>query len=285
MQQGMNAATRSRRAATIGTPTDVNSFVDEPHSAIDGPDQGEIVNLADQRAAISQIAQLDLLTGLGHLAASLLELAALSGEAPAQALLPRLIAAFTPRCPVQRRSRAATVRDPCRSRPGAGPVDFPELLLIHGVGARARFGRSPWSPRSCIRAPYRFRDPARFSLAHGGKDRHPYPVPLGVAARAIRVMKSTLGAQSQARAGRRDAKPAAARPPGAPCDSKPLRGARPCNHLHSVRTSSLARSWREISLRLGKDLAVKRVAEFCGSGSGSHRVCSSDAAGAASIAL
>jgi uncharacterized protein len=29
-------------------------------------------------------------------------------------------------------------------------------------------------------APCRFSDPARFSLAHGGKDRHPYPVPLKV---------------------------------------------------------------------------------------------------------
>ena len=41
-------------------------------------------------------------------------------------------------------------------------------------------------------APYRFRDPARFSLAHGGKDRHPYPVPLKVYDETIRVMKSAV---------------------------------------------------------------------------------------------
>jgi uncharacterized protein len=29
-------------------------------------------------------------------------------------------------------------------------------------------------------APYRFSDPARFSVAHGGKDRHPYSMPLKV---------------------------------------------------------------------------------------------------------
>jgi hypothetical protein len=29
-------------------------------------------------------------------------------------------------------------------------------------------------------APYRFADPARFSIAHGGKDRHPFPVPIAV---------------------------------------------------------------------------------------------------------
>jgi hypothetical protein len=48
-------------------------------------------------------------------------------------------------------------------------------------------------------APYRFRDPARFSLAHGGKDRHPYPVPLAVYDETIRVIKSAL---SKARLGR-----------------------------------------------------------------------------------
>ena len=39
---------------------------------------------------------------------------------------------------------------------------------------------------------FRFSDPARFSLAHGGKDRHPYPVPLKVYDETIRVMKSAV---------------------------------------------------------------------------------------------
>jgi uncharacterized protein len=41
-------------------------------------------------------------------------------------------------------------------------------------------------------APYRFQDPARFSLAHGGKDRHPYPVPTKVYDETIRVLKSAV---------------------------------------------------------------------------------------------
>ena len=41
-------------------------------------------------------------------------------------------------------------------------------------------------------APYRFLDPARFSMAHGGKDRHPYPVPIKVYDETIRVMKSAV---------------------------------------------------------------------------------------------
>jgi hypothetical protein len=48
-------------------------------------------------------------------------------------------------------------------------------------------------------APYRFQDPARFSLAHGGKDRHPYPVPLKVYDETIRVLKSAV---QQAKLGR-----------------------------------------------------------------------------------
>ena len=41
-------------------------------------------------------------------------------------------------------------------------------------------------------APYRFADPARFSLAHGGKDRHPFPVPLKVYDETIGVLKSAV---------------------------------------------------------------------------------------------
>jgi hypothetical protein len=41
-------------------------------------------------------------------------------------------------------------------------------------------------------APYRFSDPARFSIAHGGKDRHPFPVPLRVYDETIRVLKSAV---------------------------------------------------------------------------------------------
>ena len=40
--------------------------------------------------------------------------------------------------------------------------------------------------------PSRFNDPARFSFAHGGKDRHPFPVPLRVYDQTIRVLKSAV---------------------------------------------------------------------------------------------
>ena len=50
-------------------------------------------------------------------------------------------------------------------------------------------------------APCRFSDPARFSFAHGGKDRHPFPVPLRVYDETIRVLKSAV---QNARLGREE---------------------------------------------------------------------------------
>ena len=50
-------------------------------------------------------------------------------------------------------------------------------------------------------APYRFADPARFSLAHGGKDRHPFPVPIAVYDQTIRVLKTAV---AKARLGREE---------------------------------------------------------------------------------
>jgi hypothetical protein len=53
-----------------------------------------------------------------------------------------------------------------------GPAAFPDMLLMPGVGARTV--RSLAMAAEVVHgAPYRFRHPARFSLAHGGKDRHP----------------------------------------------------------------------------------------------------------------
>ena len=73
----------------------------------------------------------------------------------------------------------------------AGPKDFPELLLVPGVGARTV--QSLAMVAEVIHgAPCRFADPARFSLAHGGKDRHPFPVPTKVYDKTIGVLKAAV---------------------------------------------------------------------------------------------
>jgi hypothetical protein len=57
-----------------------------------------------------------------------------------------------------------------------GPVDFADVLMTPGVGART-IQALAMVAEVVHGAPSRFSDPARFSLALGGKDRHPFPVP------------------------------------------------------------------------------------------------------------
>jgi hypothetical protein len=188
VQQGMNGDKKQARRYHWHSEN-LASFVEEPHSAIDGPVQGEIVNLTDRRAEPSRAAQLELLAGLGP-DCIVSELAALSGEVPAQGVLPHLI------MPAHHDVRSSDVfsrrlHGTLAAAAERGPVDFPELLLTPGVGARTV--RSLAMVAEVVHgAPYRFRDPARFSLAHGGKDRHPYPVPIKVYDETIRILKSAV---------------------------------------------------------------------------------------------
>jgi hypothetical protein len=180
----------------------LTSFVDEPHAAIEGPGQGQIVNLADRRAAASRQAQLDILASLGPdgIATRLSALAARgSGPAAAQPLLPHLSLPahhdVRPGDVVARRLHATLAAAADR-----GPADFPALLLTPGVGARTV--RALAMVAEVVHgAPYRFSDPARFSFAHGGKDGHPFPVPLRVYDETIGVLKSAV---HKARLGREE---------------------------------------------------------------------------------
>jgi uncharacterized protein len=72
-----------------------------------------------------------------------------------------------------------------------GPEDFAELLLTPGVGARTVESLALVA-EVVHGAPARFSDPARFSMAHGGKDGHPFPVPLRVYDETIRVLKTAV---------------------------------------------------------------------------------------------
>jgi hypothetical protein len=188
VQQGMNGESRYARRYHWHSG-EVRDFVDAPHSAIDGPSQGNIVNLTDKRAASSRSAQLDLLSELGP-DRIVGEYAALVHEPSAQPTLPHLV------MPAHHDVRASDVftrrlHGTLAAAADRGPVDFPELLLTPGVGARTV--QSLAMVAEVVHgAPYRFEDPARFSLAHGGKDRHPYPVPIKVYDETIRVLKSAV---------------------------------------------------------------------------------------------
>ena len=192
VQQGMNGGRRqARRYHWLSEG--LNSFVDEPHSAIEGADQGVIINLTDHRADASRNGQLDLLSDLGP-DKILRELSKLDPKRPkplpVQAMLPHLV------MPAHHDVRASDVH--ARRLHGnlaaaaeRAPKDFSELLLTPGVGARTVKALAMVA-EVVHGAPCRFSDPARFSFAHGGKDRHPYPVPLKVYDETIRILKSAV---------------------------------------------------------------------------------------------
>jgi len=188
VQQGMNGGKRQARRYHWHSQT-LRSFVDEPHSAIDGPAQGEIANLTDHRAERSRAAQLELLGDLGP-DGIVREYEAITSKAERQPDLPHLV------MPAHHDVRPGDVftrrlHGTLAAAAERGPLDFPDLLLTPGVGARTV--QSLAMVAEVVHgAPFRFRDPARFSLAHGGKDRHPYPVPIKVYDETIRVLKTAV---------------------------------------------------------------------------------------------
>ncbi|UWU31281.1 DUF763 domain-containing protein (plasmid) [Rhizobium sp. WSM1274] len=194
VQQGMNGDKRqARRYHWLSEG--LESFVDSPHAAIEGRSQGEIVNLADRRAERSRRGQLDLLATLGpdriiREAAALLRAEEAAPEPAAQPMLPHLI------MPAHHDVRESDVNmrrlhGNLAAAADRGPADFEELLLVPGVGARTVEALAMVA-EVVHGAPFRFSDPARFSIAHGGKDRHPFPVPLKVYDETIAVMKTAV---------------------------------------------------------------------------------------------
>jgi hypothetical protein len=194
VQQGMNADRRqARRYHWLSEGLD--SFVNSPHSAIEGHSQGEILNLADWRAEKSRLGQLDLLASLGpdrivREAAALARAAEPVPEPAEQPMLPHLI------MPAHHDVRESDVNmkrlhGNLAAAADRGPREFEDLLLVPGVGARTV--RALAMVAEVVHgAPCRFSDPARFSIAHGGKDRHPFPVPLKIYDETIKVMKSAV---------------------------------------------------------------------------------------------
>jgi hypothetical protein len=177
VQQGMNGQLRqARRYHWLWERA--GDFVDQPHAAIEGPPQGLLLNLTDGQAGPARTANVALANGAPELVTGTLE------RLPELALpahhdvrvedldLRRLAGAL----------RVASER---------GPRDFPELLLTPGVGARTLFALSLVA-EVLHGAPSRFSDPARFSLAHGGKDGHPFPVPLDVYDQTLQVLRSAV---------------------------------------------------------------------------------------------
>ncbi|HAY3505899.1 DUF763 domain-containing protein [Elizabethkingia anophelis] len=180
IQQGLNDADgTARRYHWLSE--NLTSFIEEPHTGINGISRGTILNLtaneaSDNRKGILDISHTDSTKIMQEFA--------------------RLI------LPEHHDVRATDVD---LKRLGAllyvtreqQPQTFEDLLMLEGVGPRTMQSLALVS-EVIHGAPSRFKDPARFSFAHGGKDGHPFPVPVKIYDESIQILqkgieKSKLG--------------------------------------------------------------------------------------------
>ena len=176
----------------------LESFVEAPHSAIEGESVGDIVNLTDRRAAPARGTQLELIQEGPDKVVELFRRASGRPE-ERQPVLPHL------RMPDHHEVRPSDVHlrrlhGAIAAAEAASPASFEDLLLAPKIGARTVRALALVS-EVVYGAPSRFSDPARFAFAHGGKDGHPFPVPLKVYDRTLRTW---IRAVTAARLGQSD---------------------------------------------------------------------------------
>ena len=217
VQQGMNSRTKTARRYHWCSQN-LRSFVDEPHSGITGENQGQILNLTDSSACktrssiltlsneepqkiikeISDIARLG--NPLEQKKSGQLELFDLESTLDGEICFDN-----GDRNIVLPDHHEVRAEDVDLKRLGGvlatayenQPKDFESLLLTPGLGPRTLQSLTLVS-EVIHGTPCRFRDPARFSFAHGGKDGHPFPVPTKIYDESIRILgdcieKSKIG--------------------------------------------------------------------------------------------
>jgi hypothetical protein len=153
----------------------LRSFVEDPHTAVCGVPQGEILNLADRQASPARDGVLSI-----------------TREKPEgmmqdiqQLVLPSHHDVRTEDVDLRRLGAILWLAHDKQ------PSDFEELILLEGVGPRTLQSLALVSEVIHGTAS-RFRDPARFAFAHGGKDSHPFPVPVDVYDETIGLLQKAI---------------------------------------------------------------------------------------------
>ena len=153
----------------------VRDFVSNPHTAILGRPQGIIMNLVDERASVAQRA---LLT-IAHKPVEL------SLQEARRLIMPAHHDVRADDVDLKRLGAVLATAHEQDLR------DFACLLLVEGLGPRTLQSLALIA-EVVHGAPSRFADPARFSFAHGGKDGHPFPVPLKTYGESLSVLRCAL---------------------------------------------------------------------------------------------
>ncbi len=190
VQQGMNVNTKTARRYHWSSEN-LRSFIEEPHSGITGENEGLILNLTDRNAKSTRERILSF-----------------TKENPDR-MISEIKNIMKHENSIYEINRQRTITMPAHhdvkaedvnlKRLGAvlatayeaEPKDFESLLLTQGLGPRTIQSLTLVS-EIIYGTPSRFEDPARFSFAHGGKDGHPFPVPLKVYDESIRVLHESI---------------------------------------------------------------------------------------------
>lgn len=180
VQQGMSDASSTARRYHWHS-ANVQSFTDAPHTFIYGQNQGKILNLTDKKAQPIKQSMLEMMAE------------------PPQKMLAEISKLVMPK------HHDVQAKDVDLKRLGSilwlaqnnNIANFDELLLLEGLGPRTLQSLALVS-EVIYGTPSRFKDPARFSFANGGKDGHPFPVPVNVYDETIKtlndaVQKSKIG--------------------------------------------------------------------------------------------
>jgi hypothetical protein len=174
VQQGMNEPTGLARRYHWHSAT-VRDFTCEPHTGIVGDSRGEILNLVDHRAKPAQDALLAL--GRGQPDKTLNEIRTL--------VMPRHHDVRSGDVDLKRLGAVLAISYEKQFS------DFASFLLMENLGPRTLQSLSLIA-EVVHGTPARFTDPARFSFAHGGKDGHPFPVPLKTYDESLQVLQRSL---------------------------------------------------------------------------------------------
>jgi uncharacterized protein len=176
IQQGMNEETRTARRYQWFSREEINLLC-EPHTGVTCDEQGRPLNLVAAESAPAHSAILDFVSHHPDRMAKMWQEITLALPerhyiAPADVDARRLGRMF-------------------RTLHESGAKTFKELIQTPGVGPRTIAALSLVS-ELVYDAPPSFKDPARFSFAHGGKDGHPFPVDRKTYEESITFLQSCL---------------------------------------------------------------------------------------------
>ncbi|WP_018615071.1 DUF763 domain-containing protein [Segetibacter koreensis] len=174
VQQGMNAGDKTARRYHWHSEG-LQSFVEEPHTAICGINQGTILNMTAADAKPAQNAIINV-----------------THEKPEkmmhevqQLIMPSHHEVRSENIDLRRLGTVLWLAHDKQI------TYFEDLLLLEGVGPRTMQSLALVS-EVVHGTPSRFKDPARFSFAHGGKDGHPFPVPVNIYDETISILQNAV---------------------------------------------------------------------------------------------